>query len=477
MTHVHLVGIGGAGLSAIARVLLEKGETVSGSDRTLSAMAQALREAGARVFIGHNAGNITGADYLVRSSAIPDDNVEVQAALSIGIPVFKRAEFLPTLMRDLSVIAVAGTHGKTTTTGMIAWMLTELGLDPSFIVGSTVANLERNARAGKGAIFVIEADEYDRMFLGLEPTIAVVTNIEHDHPDCFPSEAEFRKAFLKFAQQLRPEGILLTCSDDQGARWLHTQMETSGTHNLTYGLNHWLGHSGPDYYCRGLQANQLGGFDFEFVSPRTFVQDDSASIKVELQVPGRHNVINATATLAVADLLHLPLDQAARALSKFRGTARRFEIRGEAKQVIVIDDYAHHPTEIRATLAAARARFPNLEIWALWQPHTYSRTRALYTDFTQAFVDADHVVVLDVYAAREALPSDGFTSREIAHAILHDDVQYRPELFQSPGWLLERLKPGSVLLVLSAGDADQLSSRVLADLRMQVKNEIFSGEN
>ncbi|UCH58573.1 MAG: hypothetical protein JSV61_10165, partial [Anaerolineales bacterium] len=220
MTHVHLVGIGGTGLSAIARVLLERGETVSGSDRTLTAMAQVVQEAGARINIGHRAENIVGADYVVRSSAIPDDNVEVQAALSRGIPVLKRAEFMPFLMRGQRCIAVAGTHGKTTTSGMIAWMLTKLGQNPSFIVGSTVTNLGRNAQAGDGELFVIEADEYDRMFLGLEPSIAVITNIEHDHPDYFPSEADIRQAFIEFAQQLQLSGILLSCMDDQGSRWL-----------------------------------------------------------------------------------------------------------------------------------------------------------------------------------------------------------------------------------------------------------------
>ncbi len=470
MTHVHLVGIGGTGLSAIARVLLEKGLTVSGSDRNQTAMVQVVREAGAQVYIGHAAENIAGADYVVRSSAVSDDNIEVQAALSQGIPVLKRAEFMPYLMSGLGCIAVAGTHGKTTTSAMIAWILTALDQDPSFIVGSTVSNLDRNAHAGKGDIFVIEADEYDRMFLGLEPRIAVVTNIEHDHPDYFPSEADIRQAFLEFAQQLHPEGILLTCMDDRGSRWLHTQMTESGKRTLTYGLKHWLGHRGPDYRSRELKSNQRGGFDFEFVRRPISIHASEKTVNVSLQIPGRHNVLNATAALAVVDCLELALDEASGALSEFRGTARRFEIRGEVQQVVVIDDYAHHPTEIQATLAAARARYPDREIWAVWQPHTYSRTRTLFREFTRVFADADHVVVLDVYAAREDPPSNGFSSLEIAQAIQHDDAHYRPGLLQSPTWLIERLRSGSVLLVLSAGDADQLSGRVLAGLREQVKN-------
>jgi len=468
MSHVHLVGIGGAGLSAIARVLLERGVTVTGSDRTLSALAQAVREAGARVYIGHDAENIRGADTIVRSSAIPDENVEIQAAFLLGIPVLKRAEFMPYLLRDKRCVAIAGTHGKTTTTAMIAWLLVALGQDPSFIVGGNVANLGRNARAGKGTIFVIEADEYDRMFLGLEPSIAVVTNVEHDHPDCFPTEADFRQAFLEFSRKVQPGGVLLTCRDDQGARWLHAQMIAAGRGPLSYGLNHWLGHPGPDYYSRGLQINPAGGYDFEFLSRSASEQGSGQAYKVSLQVPGHHNVLNATAALAVAATLRLPLDQAARALGDFRGAARRFEVKGQTRQITVIDDYAHHPTEIRATLAAARARYPGQEIWAVWQPHTYSRTRALYAEFLQAFEDADHVVVLDVYAAREAPPANGLSSREIAREIQHRSAYYRPGLLQSPDWLIKQLKPGAVLLVLSAGDADQLSRSVLAGLKEQV---------
>ncbi|HLA98563.1 MAG TPA: UDP-N-acetylmuramate--L-alanine ligase [Anaerolineales bacterium] len=470
MTHVHLVGIGGAGLSAIARVLLERGETVTGSDRTLSALAQAVRDAGARVYIGHKAENIAGADYVVRSSAITDDNVEIQAALSKGIPVLKRAGFMPYLMRGQKCVAVAGTHGKTTTTAMIAWMLTATGQDPSFIVGSPVANLDRNARAGNGSIFVIEADEYDRMFHGLEADIAVVTNIEHDHPDCYPTEADFRQAFLEFARRLRDDGVLLTCMEDQGARSLHEWMAQNGKRALTYGLNHGMGNAGADFISRDLQTNQQGGFDFEFISRLTSNQGGKKAVRVSLQVVGRHNVLNATAALAVTDLLHLPLAEAAAALAEFRGTARRFEIRGEVQGVIVIDDYAHHPTEIRTTLAAARGRYPNREIWAVWQPHTYSRTRVLFAEFAQAFTQADHVVVLDVYAAREAPPTDGFSSREIARAIQHTDAHYHPGLLHSPAWLIERLQPGSLLLVLSAGDADQLSGGVLSGLRERLKN-------
>jgi len=470
MTHVHLIGIGGAGLSAIARVLLEKGETVSGSDRTLSALAQAVQEAGARVYLGHKAENIAGADVVVRSSAIGEENVEIQAALAQGIPVLKRAEFMPYLVGGQRCIAVAGTHGKTTTTAMIAWMLTATGQDPSFIVGSLVTNLKRNAGAGKGLMFVIEADEYDRMFHGLDPNIAVVTNIEHDHPDCYPTEADFRQAFLEFARRLRTEGVLLTCMDDQGARWLHAQMAQSGKQVLTYGLNRGLGYTGPDFVGRSLQTNQEGGFDFEFASRLASNQGQEKAVKVRLQVVGRHNVLNATAALAVGELLHLPREEAAEALAEFRGTARRFEIRGEAQGVLVIDDYAHHPTEIRATLAAARGRYPAREIWAVWQPHTYSRTRALFNGFIHAFADTDHVVVLDVYAARETPPTDGFSSREIARAIQHNDVHYLPDLLQSPAWLIERLQPGSLVLVLSAGDADQLSRGVLVGLGEQIMN-------
>lgn len=461
MTHVHFIGIGGTGLSAIARLLLEKGEVVSGSDRQMSTLAQAVAAAGAHLTIGHAAENVSGADLVVRSSAIPDTNVEVQAARAAGIPVLKRAEFLTRLLEDHQVIAVAGTHGKTTTTSMIAWMLTAMGLDPSYIVGSIPTNLGSNAHYGHSATFVIEADEYDRMFLGLSPAIAVVTNIEHDHPDCYPTAEDFWQAFSEFTGRLLPGGPLLACGDDAGARRLLRAANGRGQAVRSYGFNRWMGMPGPDYFAVDLAPDPLGGFSFTVFSNPLADSEGSLLARLTLQVPGRHNVSNALAALAVADLLGLPIEDAAHALEEYRGAGRRFEQRGEADGILVVDDYAHHPTEIKATLAAARLRYPQRRIVAVWQPHTYSRTRMLFDDFASAFDDADLVLITEVYPAREPLPADGFSSRQFLKAVPRPEVYFAPDLPQAVEMLLARLQPEDLLLVLSAGDADWISTQVL----------------
>ena len=469
MAHVHFIGIGGSGLSAMARYLLESGEVVSGSDRQLTAAAQDVQAAGALVTIGHRPENIRDAELVVRSSAIPDDNVEVQAALAAGIPVYRRADFLGKLLHSYRVIAIAGTHGKTTTTAMIAWMLTALKFDPSYIIGSVSVNLDNSAHAGRSDLFVIEADEYDRMFHGLNPWLAVVTNIEHDHPDCYSTGEDFWQAFYEFVKRLVPDGILLACLDDPGCERLLQQVNRDGRAALSYGLKRQPSQSEPDYYALNLTPNSLGGFSFDVYFGQWLEGYSAPMARVELQVPGRHNVSNALAAIAVADLVGLPIEQAVQSLAEFRGTERRFEVRGEANGVLVIDDYAHHPTEIKATLAAARARYPERRIWSVWQPHTYSRTRTLFDQFAHAFEDADRVLVTEVYADRETPPEDGFSAKLVAKAMSRPNVLYTADLSQATEVLLDRLQPGDVLLVLSAGDANQISTDVLH--RMKEKYE------
>src|SRR5512146_522500 len=412
MTHVHFIGIGGSGLSAIARLLSESGYTVSGSDRVMSSFAADLQGAGARIYIGHHPRHVEGADWVVRSSAIPDDNPEVKAARLAGIPVYKRADFLGKLMADKVGVAVAGTHGKTTTTAMLAFVLTEMGRNPSFIVGGVMKNYGVNARAGGGDLFIIEADEYDRMFLGLRPRVEVITNIEHDHPDCYPTYADMLSAFESFVALLPPNGTLVACIEDTGSGKLLNNARHEGRRVVAYTLQgdmtikatHWL-------LARNIKVNQRGGYDFEAAA--NFGEAESA--KVSLQVPGEHNIRNALATLAVVATLGLSIKDAAVALRRFVGAGRRFDVLGEARGVVVINDYAHHPTEIRATLAAARSRYPKHRIWAVWQPHTYSRIKALFDDFVLAFQDADEVVVTEVYAARE--PKQDFSANEIVRAM------------------------------------------------------------
>lgn len=459
--HVHFIGIGGTGLSAIARILLEKGNVVTGSDRLMSPLAKAVEAAGATVFIGHDPANITGADIIVRSSAIPDDNTEVQAAYSAGISVMKRADLLEKILKEYQVIAIAGTHGKTTTTAMIAWILESLGMDPSYIIGSVSINLGKNARAGMSSYFVIEADEYDRMFLGLNPAIAVVTNIEHDHPDCYPTEEEFRIAFAQFVRRLKPDGVLLASVDDAGSRRLSEEVSMTGKRVKSYGIEVANVTSKADYTAVNLIANEIGGFTFDVSIKGRPIGNHAGNTQVALQVPGRHNVSNALAALGVIDVMQLSVEKASVALSKFRGTERRFQVKGEPNNILVIDDYAHHPTEIRATLAAARARYPDRNIWAVWQPHTYSRTRALFYEFSEAFLDADNIIVMDVYAARETLPADGFSSKQIVDGISHANVFFIPTIQEVISFLTRTLKPQDVLLVLSAGDADKISTSVV----------------
>jgi UDP-N-acetylmuramate--alanine ligase len=459
MAHVHFIGIGGSGVSAIARLMKESGYVVTGSDRSLTPFAADLQAAGVTIFIGHHPRNVQGADWVVRSSAIPDDNPEVRAAEQAGVPVYKRADFLGKLMAEKTGIAIAGTHGKTTTTAMTAYVLSELGRDPSYIVGGVLNNYGVNAHAGQGSAFVIEADEYDRMFLGLKPRIEVITNLEYDHPDCYPTFEDMYTAFESFVALLPVDGTLIASSDDEKAQALLTGARRSGRHVVACTLKAEMTINSPQWVQgRLLQPNQRGGFDFEAAT--NLAQSDG--VQVSLQVPGEHNVRNALAALAVVAVLGLPLKKAAAALGEFIGTGRRFEVKGEKKGITVIDDYAHHPTEIKATLAAARTRFPDRRLWAVWQPHTYSRTRALFQEFTRAFSQADEVIVTEIYPSRE--PRQDFSSAEVVSAMSHASAHFISTLEDTSEYLHKHLRSGDVLLVLSAGDADLVSARVLAGL-------------
>lgn len=445
----HFIGIGGTGLSAMARVLVERGEHVTGSDREDSPLARSLRQLGVSVNIGHSAANVNGATRVVRSSAVGEDNVEVQAARAKGLPVFKRSEFLGELLADQQVIAVAGSHGKTTTTAMLAWILTALNQKPGYIIGSVAENLGANAAAGAGRFFVIEADEYDRMFLGLNPHVALVTNVEHDHPDMFPNPRDFQQAFEQFVDRIHPDGALVVCLDDPGASNLLSYAKKAGKQPRTYSASN----VDADYRMTKLDLSKDAGAAF-----------DAMQTRVELQVPGMHNALNALGALAVVDLLGLSVGEAAMALCDFRGTERRFSLRGEADGVLIIDDYAHHPTEIRSTLAAARSRYPDRRILAAWQPHTYSRTSALQKDFAESFSDADSVYVTDVYAAREQRPA-GFDMAQLVSSVTHPSVRFVASLAETVDVLLDDLRPGDVLIIMSAGDAIEMSADLFSALK------------
>lgn len=448
--HIHFVGIGGIGLSAIARVLLADGYVISGSDVQSGSNAEALAEMGVTFHKGHRGENVRDANLVVVSSAIKDDNAEVLAARAAGIPVVKRDAILGEMMARKTAIAVAGTHGKTTTSAWIAFVLEKLGLDPTFIVGGILQDLGTNARRGSSEFFVIEADEYDHMFLGLRPTIEVVTVIELDHPDCYPNIEMMEDAFRRFIGLLPAGGTLIGCADQTRVlRLLDEGGQSPKVHRVTYGLD-----SG-DWRAEDICANHLGGSDFRISLKGTAVGACSIAI------PGRHNVSNCLAVLAVAQSLGLDLERVLECLPQFHGVRRRFEVKGEAAGVTVVDDYAHHPTEVRATLAAARQRFGTRSIWVFFQPHTYSRTKALLSELATSFDAADHVLVGEVYAARER-DTLGVSGRHIVECMGHRDARFVASLEEATRLLCEELKPGDVLVTLGAGDGYLVGEQVIA---------------
>lgn len=447
-----MTGIGGIGISAIALVLAGHGHQITGSDQQDSAMLAYLREHGIVVHIGHNAANIGGAELVVISSAIPENNVEVQAAHQLGVPVVKRRTLLAQMMAGSQGIAVAGTHGKTTTAAMLAVLLQRLDQKPTFIVGGIISELGTNACAGEGQAFVLEADEYDHAFQDLAPYLGIVTNVEMDHPDCYANLNAICAAFSAFMQHVTRQGHLITCLDNPQVRAL---LET-GTYQAqvhTYGLA-----ADAEYQLQDVAGTPEGGVNWrvtkrgaEWLAPR-------------LTLAGQHNALNATAVLIAAEQLGLNLQQACRVLANFKGVARRFEVKGEAHGIVVIDDYAHHPTQIQETLAAARQRYPERRIWAVFQPHTYSRTQALWSEFTRCFGTADEVIISDIYQAR-TFEQPTISARDLALAVVHPRVRWIGPLDEVAKYLLQNLIEGDLLITLGAGDGYMVGERVLAQLR------------
>jgi UDP-N-acetylmuramate--alanine ligase len=458
-SRVHLVGVAGSGMSAIAWLLLERGYAVSGSDLQQNQATEELALAGAAIYHGHQAENIAGADLLVISAAVPANNPELLAARAAGLPVLKRADLLGQLMAGAVGVAVAGSHGKTTTTSLIAHVLLESGRDPSFIAGGVLPGLGRNGRAGAGDILVVEADEYDYMFLGLRPQVAVVTNVEHDHPDIFPTEEDYRHAFRQFVSLLPDNGLLVTCSDDAGVQQLLQELEAPRFAIVRYGLER---AGQPDYRAVDLRANTLGGTDF------VVLQQDQTLGLARLRLPGAHNVRNGLAAVAVLTALGLTFGEIQGPLAEFGGVGRRFQLVGEAADVTIIDDYAHHPTEIRVNLAAARERYPGRRLWAVWQPHTYSRTRLLLDDFAASFAGADRVVVLDIYASREKETLGIEAGMVVEKMADHPYARHIGSRAEAAAYILDRVRPGDVVLTLGAGDGDQVGHWILDGLRERV---------
>jgi UDP-N-acetylmuramate--alanine ligase len=461
-------------MSALAKILREEGYTVSGSDLRLSPLTESLSALGITVYEGHRPEHIAGADLIVTTSAARPDNPEILAGRQRGIPVIKGSVMLGRMMAGRRAICIAGTHGKTTTTAMIAKLLVDAGRDPTFVIGGESADLGTNGRHGDGAEFVAEADEFDRRFLDLAPHIAVVTNIEADHLDVYGDLAGVVEAFKQFIGLVPPDGAVVACVDDPQVRHLvgplmppkgstpesRLQPVTlSPCHLVTYGVER-----PGEWWAAGLSANARGGYDF------TIWHRGRCWGQLGLRVPGLHNVSNALAAIAVADLLGIAPDIARQSLVSYHGTRRRFEFKGEAGGVRVYDDYAHHPTEIQATLAAARDLFPDRELWVVFQPHTYSRTRALLREFARSFDLADHVLVTDVYAAREDDTLD-VHSRQLVARMNRPDVRYMGDLDRAAEILAAELQPGDVLFSLGAGDVWQVGEQVL-----RVKRETVSSQ-
>ncbi len=462
---VHLVGIAGAGLSAIAAVCLERGLEVSGSDMQSNAQTEALARRGARIFAGHAPENVRGADLVIVSSAVAPANPEWREAVRLGIPVVKRGPVLAALLAGHIGIAVAGSHGKTTTAGLIALALTDAGLDPSFIIGGVVENFGTNARAGSGPHFVLEADEYDRTFLALRPHLALITNVEMDHPDCFQDEDDLRQAFLEFAARTAQTGLILAWADDPAVAALAQEAATiAGCATQTFGFA-----SDATWSARDLAPRADGGTEF------TLLREGRPTVRARMPLPGRHNVANALAALAAATALGVPMEQAAASLARFQGTRRRMEVRGSVEGILVLDDYAHHPTQIAATLQALREKYGARPLWAVFQPHTYSRLKALWRGFAECFGEADHVVVLPVYAAREA--HDPTVRPDLlAREMPHPDVRYAASLDDAANLLAEHAEPDALIITLGAGDEWIVGDRALAHLRRKLAQTLHAGK-
>lgn len=446
--HAHFIGIGGIGMSGIAEILLSMGFKVSGSDLRRGPVTDRLAQLGATVYEGHDPANVAGATVVVTSSAVPASNPEIVEAHSRKVPVIQRAEMLAELMRLKYGIAIAGMHGKTTTTSMVASVLAAGGLDPTVVVGGRVDSLGSNARLGTTQYLVAEADESDRSFLKLSPIRAIVTNLDREHMDCYLDMADIERAFLEFMDKVPFYGAVTACIDNPQ---LAAILPRARRRIFTYGVA-----PEADFRLEFLVAGEGRFARFQVQTAQGLLGP------FELHIPGRHNVLNATAAVAIARQLEVPAEKIAEGLSHFRGVDRRFQRRGQVRGVTVVDDYGHHPTEIRATLAAARECGPK-RIYVVFQPHRYSRTRDLMEEFGDAFSDADTVIVLPIYAASEE-PIPGITAEQLAGRIHGPTVHYAPEFGAAISAIIAEAREGDLILTLGAGNVSQLAPQILAAL-------------
>jgi UDP-N-acetylmuramate--alanine ligase len=450
---VHFVGIGGIGMSGIAEILIDQGFSITGSDKAVSDNTERLETLGAKVYIGHVKENVEAdVDALVYSSAVTPDNPEVVEAQRRGIPVIRRAEMLAEVMRLKYGIGIAGTHGKTTTTSMVSLVLMEGDVDPTVIVGGRLRGLAgSNARLGKGDFIVVEADEFDRSFLSITPTIAVLTTLETDHLDCYRDLEDIKGAFIQFANKVPFYGFVVLCLDEPALQDIMPKIKKK---IITYGLNRQADIQAVDIVHR------------ENRSRFVVVRNGSDLGEVEIQIPGKHNVQNAVAAIAVGLELGVPFERVKAGIEKFTGVFRRWEEKADIGGITVFDDYAHHPTEIKATLSGAKAGWRR-RVVCVFQPHLYSRTRDFYEEFGRSFFNADVLVVTDVYPAREE-PIQGITGELIVHAAKafgHKNVHYVPDKKEVPGFLMKMKQPGDMIITMGAGDIWRFGEEFVRNLK------------
>lgn len=439
--HIHMVGIGGIGMSGIAEILLHKGYKVTGSDGAETETTRRLQELGAVVYHGHDASHIEGADVVVYTSAVQaDENIETKAALETRIPVIKRAEMLAELMRMKFGIGVAGTHGKTTTTTMIGHVTQAGNYDPTIIVGGKVHSFDKtNAVVGRGDLIVVEADEFDRTFLRLTPSIGVITNIEAEHLDIYDDIEDVKQAFVDYANKVPFYGGVIVCLDDSNVRSVLPRIERRV---ITYGIT-------PQAQIRATDLRMD-----KFNSTFTVLNEGEKLGVITLKAPGEHNVKNALAAIATGIELNMDFKKVKEGLELFEGVFRRFQLKSEVNDILVIDDYAHHPTEVQATLQAAQKGWPDRRVIAVFQPHLYSRTQELYKEFGLSFFDAEVLLITDVYPSREK-PIEGITGKLIADTAEqygHRSVIYEQDKTGIPQKLAEIAKPGDIIITMGAGD-------------------------
>ncbi len=448
---IHFIGLGGAGMSGIARIMLAKGFAVSGSDKNDSSVLTSLKALGAKVFVGHMKENLADAQLVIISAAITENNPELVAAKQGGIPVVARANALAWLMSESTSVAVAGTHGKTTTTAMVTVALQSAGADPSFAIGGTINNAGTNAHSGSGSIFVAEADESDGSFLAYKPSGAIITNVELDHVDHFADEEAVFAVFEQFVDSIKPGGFLVACGDDSGVKHLLSQIKRSDLKILLYGED-----SNNDFRLDRINLAPTTSSAALTITGRKIGE-------LNLAVAGKHNLLNAVAAFAAGSAMGIAEDKLITGLKSFTGTRRRFELKGEVAGVKVIDDYGHHPTEITVTLIAAKNLAQSGRVLVVFQPHRYSRTAVFSHQFAEALANSDFTFLLEVYAASEQ-PIPGVSSLLIIKDMKSDQAKFEPSMVQVVSEVAMMAKSGDVIITLGAGDVSSLGDPILQAL-------------